>query len=141
MTGGVPWPTAGAYLRPQNRPTCRLNCLLNGRKNMFSLNRFRWLTQSLVVSSVLVAGESFAAPLVITSVEADPMAGKLYIYGEGFGTVTPSVKFAAFPTGVLAQQDTALTVSIPFGLLKTPGTYLLSVSEGPAAEQNSALAV
>ncbi|QRN96992.1 collagen-like protein [Archangium violaceum] len=94
-----------------------------------------------VFAAFLFTGSASAAPLLITSVEADPAAGRLYIYGEGFGTVTPTVKFAAFPAGVLAQQDAALTVSIPFGLLKSPGTYLLTVSTGPGSEQNSALAV
>jgi hypothetical protein len=108
---------------------------------MFSLIRIRWSTQALIAGLILTAGVSLASPLIITSAEADQSTGKLYVYGEGFGTVTPTVKFAAFPATVLAQQDTALTVSIPFGLLKSPGTYLLSVSTGSSPDQNSALAV
>jgi hypothetical protein len=109
---------------------------------MFSWKQLRvWMASLCVTAIIGTATASGAVPLLITSVEADPAAGKLYVYGEGFGTVMPTVKFAAFPTGVLAQQDTVLTVSIPFGLLKSPGTYLLSVSAGAAPEQNSALAV
>ena len=100
-----------------------------------------WMASLCVAASLGIATTSAAAPLLITSVEADPAAGKLYVYGEGFGTATLSVKFAAFSVGILAQQDTALTITIPFGLLKTPGTYLLSASAGSAPEQNSALAV
>lgn len=86
-------------------------------------------------------GEAMAAPLMITSVYPEASTGKLYIYGEGFGSFAPLVKFAGLPVSVLSSSDTTLTVSIPYGLLNTPGTYLVSASRGPGPEENSAIGV
>nr|AXM42961.1 phage tail fiber protein [Myxococcus fulvus] len=85
-----------------------------------------------------------AGPLLITSTEADPATSTLYVYGENFGTLKPSVRFANFPiqpAKILTNNDTTISFIVPYGLLSTPGTYLLSVSAGPAPEQASALAV
>ena len=82
-----------------------------------------------------------AGPLVITSIEHDSTSDRLYVYGEGFGTTAPAVKFAGADAEVTSNKDTVLSVTVPFGLLKSPGTYLLTVSGGPEPERNSALAV
>jgi hypothetical protein len=38
-------------------------------------------------------------------------------------------------------SDTSLTVTIPYGLLNTPGTYLLCVSKGTGTDDNSCIGV
>jgi hypothetical protein len=104
----------------------------------------RWMNGIGLAALILLwtlPGGAIAAPLMITSAYPEASTGKLYIYGEGFGPDEPVVKFAGLTVSVLSHSDTALTVSIPYGLLDTPGTYLLSASQGPYAEQNSALGV
>lgn len=111
---------------------------------MNSWKRFReslpglWATALLGVATASVAATS---PLLLTSVDVDAAAGRLHVHGENFGRVKPTARFAGMAVPVLTHQDTVLTLSIPFALLKTPGTYLLSVSEGPLPEQNSSLGV
>jgi hypothetical protein len=82
-----------------------------------------------------------AAPLLITSAYPEPSTSRLYVYGERFGTA-PSVRFAnILVSSASPGSDTSLTVTIPYGLLNTPGTYLLCVSSGSNADQNSCIGV
>ncbi|WP_199732991.1 MULTISPECIES: collagen-like protein [Corallococcus] len=85
-----------------------------------------------------------AGALLITSTESDTPNDTLYIYGENFGTVKSAVRFAGIvvqPNKIQVYGDTAIVITVPYNLLDTPGTYLLSVSTGPAPEQNSALGI
>jgi hypothetical protein len=51
------------------------------------------------------------------------------------------VKFANIAVSVLSYTDTVIAVSIPYGLLNNPGTYLVSISRGSTPEENSTLGV
>ena len=82
-----------------------------------------------------------AASLMITSAYPEASTGKLYIYGEGFGSAAAAVKFAGLPVSVLSNSDVALTVSIPYGLLNNAGTYLACASKGPGSDENSCIGV
>ncbi len=101
----------------------------------------RWMQGIGLILALSVAPVAMSAPLLITSAHADGATGKLYIYGQEFGSAEPSVIFAGLPVSILSHSATAITASIPYGLLGTPGTYLLSVSRGSTPEENSALGV
>jgi len=62
---------------------------------------------------------SSAAPLLITLVDVDVKAGRLYVHGENFGTSGAVVRFAGLPVSVVEQYDTSLTVAVPASLLRT----------------------
>ncbi|WP_147449092.1 collagen-like protein [Corallococcus terminator] len=109
-------------------------------------NRIRRWTYLLGVIALLGAATSAdaAGALLITSTESDTPNDTLYIYGENFGTVKSLVKFAGIvvqPNKIQVYGDTAIIITVPYNLLETPGTYLLSVSTGSAPEQNSALGI
>jgi hypothetical protein len=82
-----------------------------------------------------------SARLLVTSAYPEASTGRLSVYGDGFGTTAPSAAFAGMPVTVLSHSNTTLVLSIPFGLLNNPGTYLVTVSRGPNPEDNSALGV
>ena len=105
---------------------------------MMVLKGIRGWAYLLGVIAVLGSATSAhaAGPLLITSTEAVPL-DTLYIYGENFGTVKSSVKFAGLvvqPNKIQSWGDTAISITVPYNLLSTPGTYLLSVSVGPAPD-------
>jgi len=97
---------------------------------------------SATVASPLIArADTPTNPLVVTSADVDASRGRLNIYGQAFGTIPPTVKFAGFPVQVLSHEDALIIVQVPVVLLKTPGTYLVAVSTGTNAYSNSSLAV
>lgn len=101
----------------------------------------RGLGLALVIALWALPSGVLAAPLMITSAFPEASSGNLYIYGEGFGSAAPAVRFAGIPVSVLSNSDVALTVSIPYGLLNTTGTYLACASRGAASDESSCIGV
>jgi hypothetical protein len=104
-------------------------------------SRLHLLGLVALLGGAAVPNKASAAALLVTSAYPTASTGKLDIYGAGFGSTAPTVTFAGFPASVVSYSDTTLTVSIPYGLLNLPGTYLLSVSRGTTPADNSALGV
>jgi hypothetical protein len=71
--------------------------------------------------------------LVIVSAKADTLAGTLAIDGSAFGDGTPVVTLNGMPIVVVTSTSSEIVATLPPGL--DPGTYLLTVSRGPATTQ------
>jgi hypothetical protein len=71
--------------------------------------------------------------LVIVSAKADTAAGTLTIDGAAFGDGRPVVTLNGMPLDVVTSTPSDIVASLPAGL--DPGTYLLTVSRGPATTQ------
>jgi IPT/TIG domain len=106
-------------------------------------NRVRLIGATLL-AVVCVAHPSLAAPgspprLVIVSVTPDVVAETLTIDGTGFGNAEPVVTLNGTPLTVPIWTPSHIEATLPPGL--APGTYLLTVSRGPATTQFDAFNV
>jgi len=103
------------------------------------MNRDRgWLTGLTLLAFVCATQPALGAPpsppqLVIVSAKADAGAGTLIIDGSAFGDGTPAVTLNGMPLTVVTSTPNEILASLPSGL--DPGTYLLTVSRGPATTQ------
>lgn len=87
------------------------------------------------VLSVLALAAVGAAPAaanvyVVNRVEVDELAGRIEIYGDGFGPNAPIVTLQGLPLTVITFNPTQVVVNLPVGT--SPGSYLLKVSATPA---------
>lgn len=106
-------------------------------------NRVRLIGPTLL-AMVCAAHPALAAPgspprLVIVSVSADVVAETLTIDGTSFGNDTPVVTLNGTPLTVPIWTPSHIEATLPAGL--APGTYLLTVSRGPATTQFDAFNV
>jgi IPT/TIG domain-containing protein len=106
-------------------------------------NRVRWIGPTLL-AVLCAAHPSLAAPgsppqLVIVSVTADAVAETLIIDGTSFGKDEPVVTLNGTPLTVPLWTPSHIEATLPAGL--APGTYLLTVSRGPATTQFGAFNV
>jgi hypothetical protein len=79
-----------------------------------------------------------SSQLVVTNVDVDYVGGQFYIYGSHFGAAAPIVKLAGMSLLLRQNQDTALVVAVPSAFLRSPGSYLLTVSAGSEPTRNDA---
>jgi hypothetical protein len=87
----------------------------------------------LSVLFVLVLIPGIAAPadrLTINRVEVDEAAGEMRVSGIAFGEDEPRVTLEGIPMVVVSHSPTEIVITMLAGT--TPGTYLLTVSQGPA---------
>jgi uncharacterized Zn-binding protein involved in type VI secretion len=103
-------------------------------------NDHRWLMGLTLLAFVCTGHPALAAPgsppqLVIVSARADLAAGILTIDGDSFGDGQPVVTLNGM---LVIESATAseIMADLPPGL--APGTYLLTVSRGPATLRSSA---
>jgi hypothetical protein len=75
---------------------------------------------------------SSTSKLVITKARCDVDRGELHVEGMNFGT-DPTVTMDGFELGVLTNGPTTIIASMP---AMSAGTYLLTVSSGPATSQS-----
>lgn len=99
-----------------------------------------WLALTLVLvlaaTGVRVAAQQpQAPPLVVTVAAPDPGGQTLTISGANFGVGRPLVTLDLVPVNVRYASDIQIVAAVPVSLMP-PGTYLLSVSRGPAAAEN-----
>ncbi len=99
-----------------------------------------WLALILVLvlaaTGVRVAAQPpQAPPLVVTAAVPDPGGQTLTISGANFGGGRPLVTLDLVPVNVRYASDIQIVAAVPVSLMP-PGTYLLSVSRGPAAAEN-----
>jgi len=76
-------------------------------------------------------------PLVVTSAVPDPSGQTITVIGAHFGT-RPFVTLDLLPVPVQFAVDSQLVASVPVNQMP-PGTYLLTVSRGPAATDSGSL--
>ena len=108
-----------------------------------NVNRVRLIGPTLL-AVVCAAHPSLAAPnspprLVIVSVTPDVVAETLTIDGTSFGNAEPVVTLNGTPLTVPIWTPSHIEATLPPGL--APGTYLLTVSRGPATTQFDAFNV
>ena len=97
-----------------------------------------WLMGLTLLALLLAGRPAVAAPgsppqLVIVSAKADVAAGTLTIDGDSFGDSQPVVALNGMPLVVVSATPSEIVADLPPGL--APGTYLLTVSRGPARTQ------
>ena len=102
-----------------------------------------WSIALTLLLLALAASPVLAAPgsppqLVIVSASADVAAGTLTIVGTEFGD-EPVVTLNATPLTVVTSTPSQIDATLPPGL--APGSYLLTVSRGPATTQFDAFNV
>jgi protein-disulfide isomerase len=78
-----------------------------------------------------------APPLVVTSAVPDPSGQTITVIGANFGA-RPFVTLDLLPVPVQFAVDSQLVASVPVNQMP-PGTYLLTVSRGPAATDSGSL--
>lgn len=76
--------------------------------------------------------------LLILSAIADP-GGKLYVNGANFGTSIPALKLNDAALEVLTSTATSIVAKLPANI--SPGSYLLTVANGPSVTQSDAFNV
>ncbi len=82
-----------------------------------------------------VAQPPQAPQLVVTAAASDAGGQTLTISGANFGAGRPFVTLDLVPVNVRYATDTDIFAAVPVGLMP-PGSYLLTVSRGPSAEEN-----
>jgi hypothetical protein len=97
-----------------------------------------WLAAFAFVAFVVGAVPAAATPgstpqLVIGSATADFTAGTLTIGGANFGDSQPAVTLNGVPLVVASSSPTEIVADLPEHV--GPGSYLLTVSRGPATTQ------
>lgn len=68
--------------------------------------------------------------LIVRQAHADLGTATLLIYGDNFGSGTPSLALGGIPLVVVTHSETDIAAMLPAAL--DPGSYLLTVSRGPA---------
>lgn len=96
-----------------------------------------WLMGLTLLTFLLTVVPAFAAPgptrLVIVSARVDVTAGTLTIDGHDFDDGQLTVTLNGMPLVVMSVTASEIVSTLPAGL--DPGTYLLTVSVGPAVTQ------
>jgi len=101
-------------------------------------NARAWSISLTLLAVLCTALPALAKPdsppqLTIVSAKADSAAGTLTIDGAAFGDGKPVVTLNGMPLDVVTSTPSEILASLPSGL--DPGTYLLTVSRGPATTQ------
>src|SRR5258706_9775010 len=100
-------------------------------------SRLRVVAFFSVLLLPLIGFGSASAPVVINSAQYDPVAQRITIVGQSFGSTAPTVRLAGMQLPVISYDPNSQTIVASVAMSLNPGSYLITVSIGNGTTSSS----